>query len=102
MARHSSALSLHLRLSGMAIAGVIIESSRTSGKPAAVDSVPRVQEPDTLSRGPSGTGILFCFALFRELSECLGHIEKTGLVLGVRNLLRQPHAFRGIPTIIDS
>jgi hypothetical protein len=40
--------------------------------------------------------------LFGEFSECFGHVQEPGLVGGVRDLLRQPHALRGISTVIDS
>jgi hypothetical protein len=40
--------------------------------------------------------------LVGEFSERFGHVQEPGLVVGVGDLLRQPHAFRGISTVIDS
>jgi hypothetical protein len=40
--------------------------------------------------------------LVGELSERFGHVQEPGLVVGFGDLLRQPHAFRGISTVIDS
>ena len=40
--------------------------------------------------------------LVGEFSERFSHVEEPYLVVGVGDLLRQPHAFRGISTVIDS
>jgi hypothetical protein len=39
--------------------------------------------------------------LVGEFSERFSHVEEPYLVVGVGDLLRQPHAFRGISTVID-
>jgi len=36
-----------------------------------------------------------------EFSERFSHVQEPRLVAGVSDLLRQPHAFRGISTVID-
>jgi hypothetical protein len=46
--------------------------------------------------------VLPVIVFFREFSEGFGHVEQARLIIGIGDLLRQPHAFRGISTIIDS
>jgi hypothetical protein len=40
--------------------------------------------------------------LIGEFPEGFGHIQEPCLVIGIGDLLRQPHAFHGISTVIDS
>jgi hypothetical protein len=49
-----------------------------------------------------GWGLVPEIVLVGELSERFGHVQEPCLVVGVGDLLCQPHAFRGISTVIDS
>ncbi len=67
-----------------------------------MDSVPDGKICALRPREPSAGRPPFRFSLFSKFPKGLGHVEEAGFVFGVGDLLRQLHAFRGIPTVIDS
>src|SRR4029079_5251110 len=87
----------------MALDNVI--SPTTPEKPAAPSQVPCRRKNGTTGAAGEwsvvGRGRVPGIVFIGWFPERFSHVQEPRLVAGVSDLLRQPHAFRGISTVID-